>query len=102
MSQETITRSDLVNAIHQSIKIKKNDASTLLDNILECVISSARDTGEFRFHNFGTFSVKERAERQARNPQTGEAITVAACNVISFKAASALKESVAKVKLKAA
>ncbi len=43
---------------------------------------------------FGTFEVKERAERTGRNPQTGESITIAAAKVPSFKAGKDLKDAV--------
>jgi len=43
---------------------------------------------------FGTFEVKERAERQGRNPQSGAAITIAAAKVPSFKAGKNLKDTV--------
>ena len=43
---------------------------------------------------FGTFSVKHRAARSGRNPQTGAEIQIAAANVPSFKAGKALKDSV--------
>ncbi|MEC8208229.1 MAG: HU family DNA-binding protein, partial [Pseudomonadota bacterium] len=43
---------------------------------------------------FGTFSVRERAARSGRNPQTGETIQIAAANIPSFKAGKALKDAV--------
>jgi len=43
---------------------------------------------------FGTFSVKARAARTGRNPQTGAAIQIAAANIPSFKAGKALKDAV--------
>jgi DNA-binding protein HU-beta len=43
---------------------------------------------------FGTFSVKERAARQGRNPQTGATIQIKASNIPSFKAGKALKDAV--------
>ncbi len=42
---------------------------------------------------FGTFDVKERAERKGRNPQTGQEITIAAAKIPSFKPGKALKDA---------
>ena len=42
---------------------------------------------------FGTFEVRERAARSGRNPQTGEAMEIAASRSAGFKPASALKQS---------
>ena len=47
---------------------------------------------------FGTFEVSERAAREGRNPQTGEAMTIAASKTPKFKAGKALKDSITKVK----
>ena len=44
---------------------------------------------------FGTFSAPQRAERQGRNPKTGEAVTIAAHRVVKFKAGKALRDAVA-------
>ncbi|MEW8499474.1 MAG: HU family DNA-binding protein, partial [Candidatus Thiodiazotropha taylori] len=43
---------------------------------------------------FGTFSVKERAAREGRNPQTGETIKIKASKIPSFKAGKALKDAI--------
>ena len=50
----------------------------------------------FRLLAFGTFEVRARAEKQGRNPKTGEAMIVPASNLPAFKAGKALKEAVAK------
>ena len=44
--------------------------------------------------NFGTFTIKQRAAREGRNPQTGEKINIRAAKVVGFKAGKALKEAV--------
>ena len=43
---------------------------------------------------FGSFSVRERKERQGRNPATGQTMTIAASKNVGFKAAKALKDAV--------
>ncbi len=45
---------------------------------------------------FWYIEVRDRAEKQARNPKTGETITVPACKTTTFKAGKALKDAVAK------
>ena len=52
------------------------------------------EDGKVQIVGFGTFEVKDRPERDARNPQTGETITVKACKTPKFKAGKALKEAV--------
>ena len=50
--------------------------------------------GKVQLVGFGTFSVKDRAERTGRNPQTQEPITIPATKVPAFKAGKGLKDLV--------
>lgn len=50
--------------------------------------------GELALVGFGTFTVAERAAREGRNPQSGEAIQIAAKNTVKFKAGKALKDAI--------
>jgi len=43
---------------------------------------------------FGSFTIRDRKERQGRNPATGETMTIKASKAVGFKAAKALKEAV--------
>ena len=56
--------------------------------------NSLKDGNSVALVGFGTFSVKERAARTGRNPQTGAEIQIAAANIPSFKAGKGLKDSV--------
>ena len=58
-------------------------------------ISEALAKGEsVQLVGFGTFSVKERAAREGRNPRTGEIVRIAAAKSPAFKAGKALKDKV--------
>lgn len=50
--------------------------------------------GEVRLTGFGTFYVVDKAERQGRNPKTGEALVIAAHTTPKFKAGTDLKKAV--------
>lgn len=64
-------------------------------DIFTAAVTKALSEGEsVSLVGFGTFDVKGRAERKARNPKTGEPITIAATKVPSFKAGKALKDAV--------
>lgn len=74
--------------------LDKKQAKTALD-AFEAVVTDALTKGEdVALVGFGTFSVSERAERQGRNPATGEAITIPATKAPKFKAGKALKDAV--------
>ena len=89
-----MNKSELIDAIADIAKLTKTDASAALDAVINSVTNALKEGDSVTLVGFGTFSVKDRAERQGRNPQTGEAITIKAAKIPSFKAGKALKDAV--------
>ncbi|WP_148253911.1 HU family DNA-binding protein [Aidingimonas lacisalsi] len=89
-----MNKSELIEAIAASADIPKAAASRALDAMVESVTDSLKKGDSVSLVGFGTFSVKERAARTGRNPQTGETIQISAAKVPNFKAGKALKDSV--------
>ncbi|KJZ09726.1 MULTISPECIES: nucleoid-associated protein HU-beta [Halomonas] len=89
-----MNKSELIDAIAASADIPKAAASRALDAMVESVTESLKQGDSVSLVGFGTFSVKERAARTGRNPQTGQPIEISAAKVPSFKAGKALKDSV--------
>jgi DNA-binding protein HU-beta len=65
-----------------------------LDALVDSVADALKKGDQVVLVGFGTFSVKDRAARTGRNPQTGEPIQIAAARIPSFKAGKALKDAV--------
>jgi nucleoid DNA-binding protein len=55
------------------------------------MLGALKKDDEVAIHGFGTFKVKQRAARTARNPHTGESIKVPAKKALAFKPASSVK-----------
>ncbi|WP_347988652.1 HU family DNA-binding protein [Methylomonas sp. AM2-LC] len=89
-----MNKSDLINAIATHANLTKADAGRALEALVQTIETTLKSGDSITLIGFGTFEVKERAERTGRNPQTGEAITIAAAKVPSFKAGKALKDAV--------
>ncbi|MHB0774142.1 nucleoid-associated protein HU-beta [Halomonas sp. WWR20] len=89
-----MNKSELIEAIAASADIPKAAASRALDAMIETVTDSLKKGDSVALVGFGTFSIKERAARTGRNPQTGKPIEISAAKVPSFKAGKALKDSV--------
>ena len=89
-----MNKSELIEAIAASADIPKAAASRALDAMVDAVADSLKTGDSVSLGGFGTFTVKERAARTGRNPQTGEPIQISAAKVPSFKAGKALKDSV--------
>ena len=81
-----MNKSELIDAIAASADIPKAVAGRALDAVIESVTGALKQGDDVVLVGFGTFSVKERAERTGRNPQTGNAIKIAAAKVPGFKA----------------
>ncbi|EAQ99087.2 HU family DNA-binding protein [Congregibacter brevis] len=89
-----MNKSDLIDAIASAADINKSDAGRALDAVVDSITDTLKKGDQVSLVGFGTFSVKHRAARDGRNPQTGETIKIKASNVPGFKAGKALKDAV--------
>jgi DNA-binding protein HU-beta len=89
-----VNKSELIDAIAESADISKAAAGRALDAMTDSVTTALKGGDQVTLIGFGTFSVKDRAARTGRNPQTGAEIQIKAAKVPSFKAGKALKDSV--------
>ena len=89
-----MNKSELVDAIASGADISKASAGRALDAMVDTITESLRKGDPVALVGFGTFSVKDRAARQGRNPQTGETIQIKAARVPGFKAGKGLKDAV--------
>jgi DNA-binding protein HU-beta len=86
-----MNKSELIDAMAESADISKASAGRALDAFTDAVKQTLKEGGQVSLVGFGTFSVKQRAARDGRNPQTGETIKISAASVPSFKAGKDLK-----------
>lgn len=89
-----MNKSQLIDVIATEADISKAAAGRALDSFLDAVTGALVEDDSVALVGFGTFSVRERAARTGRNPQTGEAIEIAAAKIPTFKAGKALKDAV--------
>ena len=89
-----MNKQSLVEAVHEKLGGTKVQAEQVVDIIIDSIVNTLKNGGEVSVAGLGIFSTKHRASRQARNPRTGESITVPAMKVPKFRPAKALKEAV--------
>jgi DNA-binding protein HU-beta len=89
-----VNKSELIDAIASEADISKASAGRALDSMINSITGALSKGDSVSLVGFGTFSVKERAARTGRNPQTGETIQIKAAKVPGFKAGKALKDAV--------
>ena len=86
-----MNKTELVAAIAEQAEISKKDAEKALKAFTDVVAEELKKGEKIQLVGFGTFEV---AAREGRNPQTGEAMTIAASKTPKFKAGKALKDSI--------
>ena len=90
-----MNRSELVATVVSNTGFRKSDAEKVVDSLLTAIADALKQGDQVRLTGgFGTFTVATRAAGQARNPRTGEPVTVAASRQPKFKAGKALKDAV--------
>ena len=89
-----VNKSQLIDKIAEGADITKAAAGRALDAFVEAISETLQEGESVSLVGFGTFSVRERAARTGRNPQTGAAIEIAAAKTPGFKAGKTLKDAV--------
>lgn len=89
-----MNKQDLINNVATDTALTKVQAKAAVDATLMHIQSALANSDEAAFIGFGTFKVSSRAARKGVNPQTGEAIDIAASKSVSFKPSKALKAAV--------
>lgn len=86
-----MTKSDFVEAIVLQTGILKKDALSAFETVCSRIASALAEGDDVHLAGVGTLRTYIRAPKQARNPQTGEAITIAATPAVKFRTAKTLK-----------
>lgn len=89
-----MNKTELITAVAERLGVTKKDTGAAIEAIVEVITESLANGDEVNIAGFGKFSVVERPEREGRNPQSGETITIAASKAPKFKASSTLKNIV--------
>ena len=89
-----MNKTELIDAMASKTGMTKKNAEAALNAFVENVSEELVKCGKVALTGFGTFEVSERAEREGRNPQTGETMKIAASKAPKFKAGKVLKDQV--------
>jgi len=89
-----MNKSELAHAVAKKADMSIKDSENVVTQIFKVIEESLAANEKVQLVGFGTFEVRERAERIGRNPQTNESITIPASKVPSFKAGKTLKDAV--------
>ncbi len=87
-------KSELIEAVAAAADISKAAAARAVDGMTQAIAKALKEGETVTLVGFGSFSVRQRAARTGRNPQTGEEIRIEASRQPVFKAGKALKDAI--------
>jgi len=91
-----MNKGEIVEAVAARLGGTKGEAAKALDAVCDVIAEALAAGGDAKLPGFGTFEVRETAERQGHNPRTGGTVTIAASRQPRFKAGAALRKAVAR------
>ena len=95
MSNKTLTRMDLSEAVFREVGLSRNESAQLVESVLD-YMSDALVAGEqVKISSFGTFSVRDKTARVGRDPKTGEEVPINPRRVLTFRPSHLMKDRVA-------
>jgi len=94
MAGNTLTRSDLSEAVYREIGLSRNESSEMVETILSRVVAALIAGEAVKISSFGTFAVRDKGARMGRNPKTGEEVPIEPRRVLVFRPSHILKARV--------
>lgn len=88
-----MSKTDLVNFIAEETGLTKADSSRALEAVMNGVIKGLKEEEKVALTGFCTFSAVKKAEKEGRNPRTGEKVAIPARVAVTIKAGSKLKDA---------
>ncbi len=93
-ADKTLTRADISQAVQKRIGLSGNEISCIVNDFFHRIAHRIGSGEDVKLAGFGTFLVRHRARRTARNPKTGQPAIVPERNAVLFRPGARLKESV--------
>ena len=96
MAGRTVTRAQLTEAVYQEMGLSRNESAQLVESVLGGIVDALARGESVKLSSFGTFTVRDKAQRVGRNPSTGEEVTILPRRVLLFHASPVLKDRIHK------
>jgi integration host factor subunit alpha len=89
-----MTKADIVERVSERCGIPKKDSIEMVESVFNILKDTLENGEEIKISGFGKFEVKSKHARKGRNPQTGDAITIEARRILTFKPSTILKYNI--------
>ena len=94
MTDETVTRANLSEAVYQEVGLSRNESAELVESVLSEIANTLTIGETVKISSFGSFSVRQKGQRIGRNPKTGEEVPILPRKVLVFRASNVLKNRI--------
>ena len=89
-----MTRAEIIQKVYEKVGFSKRETVELVELVFETMKETLEAGEKLKIAGFGNFTVKQKADRRGRNPKTGEALTIRARRVLTFKPSVVLKSAI--------
>lgn len=89
-----MTKADIFEKVQAGIGLTKKESAEMVEAVFSIMKSTLESGDNLKISGFGSFIVKQKADRRGRNPQTGETITIEARRILTFKPSCVLKDRI--------
>jgi integration host factor subunit alpha len=95
MAAGPLTRADLAARINQQVGLSRNESATIVESVLSYMSDALSEGQNVKISGFGTFVLRDKAQRIGRNPKTGIEVPILPRRVMTFRASQAMRSRVA-------
>ena len=101
MSQRTVTRADLSEAVYEAVGLSRTESAELVERVLDLIGDALVEGHNVNLSTFGSFQAPSKNQRIGRNPKTGEEVPILPRQVLVFKPSNVLKSKINKSMVRA-
>ena len=92
----TLTRADLADVVHNRLGLSRAESAQLVERVLHHMCHSLSDGKNVKISRFGSFILRDKGERDGRNPKTGIEVAIAPRRVMTFRASQIMRDRIAR------
>lgn len=89
-----MTKKDLIENVYSNSNFQRKESEEIVESVLDIMKETLVSGEEVKVSGFGKFVVHQKHDRNGRNPQTGEPLTITARKILTFKPSPLLKQEI--------
>jgi integration host factor subunit alpha len=94
MSEKTLTRADLAEAVVRKVGLPRNESQEFVELILGEISGTLANGESVKLSSFGSFGVRDKGQRIGRNPKTGQEVPITPRRVLVFRPSNIMKDRI--------